>query len=113
MSTSIEDRLADLEARMADLEGGVVDAEMSFMRARIDDLRVQASLARMEAQDDVKAALDRLDGVWTETRQQLERIRTDSASASRSVTESVRNAVGDLRVAFDDATESLLRRVRD
>lgn len=113
MTDTTEDRLAALESRVTALEGDAVESEMSNIRGRIDDLKVQASLAKMDAQDDVKASFDRLDGVWTETRHQLERLAGESKTAGRGVRDGVRTAIGDLRSAFDDAAASLRKRVKD
>jgi polyhydroxyalkanoate synthesis regulator phasin len=113
MSSDAEERIEALEARVAELEHGFVDNEMANLRGRLDDLRVQASLARLDGRDDVKAILDRLDTIWTETRQQLERLRDESVSAGRGVTESVRGSVRDLRSAFEDATSSIRGSGRD
>lgn len=105
--TTTEERLAALEARVAELEESAVDAELARLRSRIDDLRVQASLARMDAQDDVRTTIDRLEGLWGDARQQLEKLRDESRDAGRGVGDNLRHAVVDLRTRFEDATSAL------
>jgi len=110
--SNTEDRLAALEARIAQLEDSAVDAELDKFRGRLDDMKVQASLAKMDAQDDVRATLDRLDSVWGEAKHQLDKLRGDSKSAGRSMTDSAKHAVGDLRSGFEEATASLRDRAK-
>ena len=111
--TSTDERLAALEARVAELEDSAVDAEIARLRGRIDDLKVQASLGRMDAQDDVHSTVERLEALWNDARHQLDRLRDESRTAGRSVTGGVRQAVGELRTSFEDTITALRGRVGD
>ena len=108
--SSTEDRLTALEARVAQLEENAVDAELDRFRGRLGDMKVQASLAKMDAQDDVKVVLQRLDGVFSDAKHQLDKLRAESTSAGKSLSESVKSAVSDLRSGFEDATAPLRSR---
>lgn len=109
--TTIEQRIEALEARIAELEEHAAESEIARYRGRLDDLGVQASLARMEARDDVRSTLDRLEGIWSEARRQLDHLRSESSETGRGLTEGLRRAAGDLRSSFDDATASLRRTI--
>lgn len=109
--TTIEQRIEALEARIAELEEHAAETELARYRGRLDDLGVQAALARMEARDDVRSTLDRLEGLWSEARRQLDHLRSESRETGRGLTEGIRNAAGDLRSGFEDATATLRRRI--
>ena len=108
--TTVEARIEALEARIAELEESAAEAEIVRYRGRLDDLGVQAALARMEARDDVRATLDRLDrpNLFLVA---LDHLRHESSAGSRGVTDSVREAIGGLRSSFDDATAALRRTI--
>lgn len=110
---SVEERLEALEARVAELEQDSVEAELTQFRGRLDDLRVQAHLARMEAQDDLSSVIDRLEGVWSEAKRQIERLRDESRSAGGGMRDGARKALSDLRQSFDEAASSIRSRLKE
>jgi hypothetical protein len=107
----LKTRIEALEARLDQVEQDSVDNRLEQFRGRIDDLKIQSALAKLDARDEVKAALDALDHAWREVRNRVEHAaaeaRTGTGSARTTMTASARSAFGDLRGALDKAVESL------
>ena len=109
MSDDIDARIAALESRIEELEQSSVDAKLEEWQSKIDDLKVQARLGRMDASDEVKSSLDRLNDTWSGVRDRLDQFVSDGRTATDSLAGGLRSAGKELREAFDNARGTLLR----
>lgn len=78
-------------------------------RARIDELLVQLDLARMDARQEIRSRLDRVENVYLAARSQLSEARSDAGSSVSSVRRGLDDVLRDLQLAYEDAVEALRR----
>ena len=102
---SLEQQVQSLDRAVNRLAHQVAEAEMNGWDARIGQLRLEATLARMEIQDEVSERIDRVKTAYEAARRELDEIP-----------DLVEDAVGDLpgrlRPALDQI-EKAYREVRE
>ena len=108
MDEDLQARIDQLEQRIDELEKTSVDAHLEEWKAKIDNLQLQASLAKMDASDEVKSSLDRLNDTWNGVRDRLEQLAADSRRATGSLAGGLKSAGSEIRDSFDQARNSLL-----
>ena len=102
---SLERQIQTLDRAVSRLAHQVAATEMNGWDARIEQLRLEATLARMEIQDEVSERIDRVKTAYEAARRELE-----------GIPDLVEDAVGDLpgrlRPALDQV-EKVYREVRE
>jgi hypothetical protein len=97
----------DFEEQLVALGRETVRATLEAWRARIDNLRLQAELGRMDADDEVSAAIGSADSVWATTHDRLLVASEEASDVRAALAEGMRSARADLQAAVDLAQERI------
>jgi hypothetical protein len=120
LRTSLRQLRADVQIAEAGLDAAVAEDRRSYLaamfrvvdcwRGRFDGLRTQAELGRMDARDDVRAALATLEQALSVAEKHLEEARADARATLAVVRDGTSETLDALVAAGRDAIAVIERR---
>jgi hypothetical protein len=104
---ALEAHIAELQSQLLDTRQQLTDAQLDQWKGRIDELEVQASLGRMEAQEQLGPIIDQLRNRWLDARSQLGTAGTAAGDVFTALRTGLEQAMDQIRAGARTARERL------
>lgn len=103
----LKDQVAELREELSDLNRRFLDEQLEAWGARLDELDIQLHLARMDARDDLRPLVERLQERLGSARADAGQLTGSASDAMKAARDAVQNAVTDLRSGMQEVLEKL------